>query len=317
MNAKKIFAMLLAVVFCLSLAACNQQPSEKKVYKVGICQLVKHEALDEATRGFRQALVDKFGEDGVVIDEQNAAGANDTCTTIVNNFVSQKVDLIMANATGALQAAYNATTEIPVLGTSITEYSVALELENFNGTVGGNISGTSDLAPLDEQAQMILDFFPSVKKVGLLYCSGEPNSQYQIDVVKAFLEGKGVTCTEYKFADSNDVAMIAEKAAADSEVLYVPTDNTAASCAETINNVVLPTKTPIIAGEEGIAKGCGIVTLSISYKTGEMAAQILTGEADISEMPIAYDPNPVKKYNKALCEELQINVPSDYVAIGE
>lgn len=322
MNAKKIFAMLLAVVFCLSLAACNQQPSEKKVYKVGICQLVKHEALDEATRGFRQALVDKFGEDGVVIDEQNAAGANDTCTTIVNNFVSQKVDLIMANATGALQAAYNATTEIPVLGTSITEYSVALELENFNGTVGGNISGTSDLAPLDEQAQMILDFFPNVKKVGLLYCSGEPNSQYQIDVVKAFLEGKGVTCTEYKFADSNDVAMIAEKAAADSEVLYVPTDNTAASCAETINNVVLPTKTPIIAGEEGIAKGCGIVTLSISYyeigyKTGEMAAQILTGEADISEMPIAYDPNPVKKYNKALCEELQINVPSDYVAIGE
>ena len=318
MNAKKIFAMLLAVVFCLSLAACNQQPSEKKVYKVGICQLVKHEALDEATRGFRQALVDKFGEDGVVIDEQNAAGANDTCTTIVNNFVSQKVDLIMANATGALQAAYNATTEIPVLGTSITEYSVALELENFNGTVGGNISGTSDLAPLDEQAQMILDFFPSVKKVGLLYCSGEANSQYQIDVVKAFLEGKGVTCT----ADSNDVAMIAEKAAADSEVLYVPTDNTAASCAETINNVVLPTKTPIIAGEEGIAKGCGIVTLSISYyeigyKTGEMAAQILTGEADISEMPIAYDPNPVKKYNKALCEELQINVPSDYVAIGE
>ncbi len=322
MNAKKIFAMLLAVVFCLSLAACNQQPSEKKVYKVGICQLVKHEALDEATRGFRQALVDKFGEDGVVIDEQNAAGANDTCTTIVNNFVSQKVDLIMANATGALQAAYNATTEIPVLGTSITEYSVALELENFNGTVGGNISGTSDLAPLDEQAQMILDFFPSVKKVGLLYCSGEANSQYQIDVVKAFLEGKGVTCTEYKFADSNDVAMIAEKAATDSEVLYVPTDNTAASCAETINNVVLPTKTPIIAGEEGIAKGCGIVTLSISYyeigyKTGEMAAQILTGEADISEMPIAYDPNPVKKYNKALCEELQINVPSDYVAIGE
>ena len=314
--------MLLAVVFCLSLAACNQQPSEKKVYKVGICQLVKHEALDEATRGFRQALVDKFGEDGVVIDEQNAAGANDTCTTIVNNFVSQKVDLIMANATGALQAAYNATTEIPVLGTSITEYSVALELENFNGTVGGNISGTSDLAPLDEQAQMILDFFPSVKKVGLLYGSGEANSQYQIDVVKAFLEGKGVTCTEYKFADSNDVAMIAEKAAADSEVLYVPTDNTAASCAETINNVVLPTKTPIIAGEEGIAKGCGIVTLSISYyeigyKTGEMAAQILTGEADISEMPIAYDPNPVKKYNKALCEELQINVPSDYVAIGE
>ena len=211
---------------------------------------------------------------------------------------------------------------IPILGTSITAYSVALNLPDFNGTVGGNISGTSDLAPLSDQAQMILDFFPEAKKVGLFYCSAEPNSAYQVAVVKEYLEAKGITCIEYKFSDSNDVAQVAEKAASDCDVIYIPTDNTAASCTETINNIVLPKKVPIIAGEEGICSGCGVATLSISYyeigyKTGEMAAEILRGEANISEMAIAYDPNPVKKYNKEICEELGITVPEGYKAIGE
>lgn len=320
MNTKRLLAMLLAVVVCLSMASCTAKKND--VYNVGVIQLVSHPALDAATEGFKQALIDKLGADKVSIDVQNGAGSNDTCTTIANNFVSKKADLIMANATGALQAAANATTEIPILGTSITEYGVALELDNFNGTVGGNISGTSDLAPLDEQAQMIVDLFPEAKKIGLLYCSGEPNSLYQVEVVKKELEAKGLTCTEYKFSDSNDVSLIAEKAANDSDVIYVPTDNTAASCSETINNIVLPTKTPILAGEEGICKGCGVATLSISYyeigyKTGEMAAQILTGEKNISEMPIAYDDKPVKKYNKAICDELQITIPEGYQAIED
>lgn len=327
MNAKKWIAMLLVAVFCLSFAACDTQKEpqeankeENKVYQVGISQLTQHPALDAATKGFRQALIDKLGEDKVKFDEQNGSGETTTLTTIANNFVSKKVDLIMANGTAALETCANATTEIPILGTSITEYGVALHLEDFNGTVGGNISGTSDLAPLADQAQMILDFFPEAKKVGLLYCSAEPNSAYQVAAVKEYLEGKGVTCTDYSFSDANDVSLIAEKAAADSDVIYVPTDNTAANSAEIINNVVLPTKTPIIAGEEGICSGCGVATLSISYyeigyKTGEMAAKILTGEANISEMPIEYDPNPVKKYNKTICDELQITVPADYVAI--
>lgn len=315
----RIISILLAAA-CLSLALVSC--GEKKTYTVGICQQAPHTALDAATEGFKQALIDKLGEENVKFELQNAQGESNTCSTIVNSFVSKNVDLIMANGTSALQAASNATTTIPILGTSITTYSVALNLPDFDGTVGGNISGTSDLAPLSDQAQMILDFFPEAKKVGLFYCSAEPNSAYQIEVVKEYLEAKGVTCTEYKFSDSNDVAQVAEKAASDCDVIYIPTDNTAASCTETINNVVLPKKVPIIVGEEGICSGCGVATLSISYyeigyKTGEMAAEILTGEANISEMAIAYDPNPVKKYNKEICEELGITVPEGYKAIGE
>ena len=220
-----------------------------------------------------------------------------------------------------MQAAYNATAEIPILGTSVTEYGVALGIDNFSGTVGGNVSGTSDLAPLDQQAAMILELFPDAKKVGILYCSAEPNSVYQSDVVKAELEKSGVTVSVYTFADSNDVAAVTATACDENDVLYIPTDNTAASCTEAINNVAEPAGVPIIAGEEGICAGCGVATLSINYydlgvTTGKMAAKILTGEANISEMPIEYFPDPVKKYNPAICEALGITVPEDYVAIG-
>ena len=315
----KLLSLLLAVGLLLSLAACGEKDDGK--YTIGICQLAPHEALDAATQGFKDAVIAALGEENVTFLEQNAAGENNMCTTIVNDFVSKNVDLIMANATGALQAAANATLEIPILGTSITEYGVALSLENFNGTVGGNISGTSDLAPLEEQAQMILDLVPTAKTVGMLYCSAEPNSAYQVQVVKAYLENKGITVEDFSFSASSDVAMVAEAAAAACDAIYIPTDNTAATCTETINNVVLPTKTPIIAGEAGICQGCGIATLSISYyelgkQTGEMAAKILKGEADISEMAIAYDPNPVKKYNAALCEELGIEIPEGYEPLG-
>lgn len=319
---KKVLAIALAALMicaaCVSLVSCNKEQA-KDTYTVGICQLVTHPALDDATKGFMDVLTEKFGNK-VTFDLQNAANEPNTCVTIANSFVSKNVDLILANATPALSAAVNATTTIPILGTSITEYGVALGLTDFNGTVGGNISGTSDLAPLSEQAQMIMDLCPEAKKVGLLYCSAEPNSEYQVNVVKEILEQNGITCTKYTFSDSNDVAQVSEKAATDSDAIYVPTDNTAASCAPTINAIVLPKKVPIIAGEEGICKGCGIATLSISYyelgrKTGEMAADILTGKADIATMAIDYDPNPVKKYNPVICEELGITVPDDYIAI--
>lgn len=319
---KKILSSALVLVLALGCLTAFSGCKANDKYQIGICQLVKHEALDTATEGFMQALIDELGEENIEFDVQNAANSNDMCVTIVNNFVSKNVDLIMANATGSLQAAVNATETIPILGTSITEYGVALDIPNFTGTVGGNVSGTSDLAPLDEQAQMILDLFPQTEKVGLLSCSAEPNSAYQVAKVKAYLEGKGITCTEYTFTDSNDVALVAEKAATESDVMYIPTDNTAASCAETINNIVLPKKVPIVVGEAGICAGCGVATLSISYyeigyTTGKMAAQILKGEANISEMPIAYDPNPVKKYNKQICEELGIEIPADYIPLGE
>lgn len=311
----RIISALLAVVMLAGIVGCAGADDGK--YTIGICQLVTHDALDAATQGFKDAVIEGLGEENVEFLEQNAAGENNICTTIVNDFVSKDVDLIMANATGALQAAANATLDIPILGTSITEYGVALEIENFTGVVGGNISGTSDLAPLEDQAQMIIDLVPDAKTVGMLYCSAEPNSAYQVKVVREYLEGKGLTVEDYSFSASSDVAQVAEAAAANSDVIYVPTDNTAASCTATINNVVLPTKTPIIAGEAGICGGCGIATLSISYyelgkKTGEMAVQILKGEADISEMAIAYDPNPVKKYNAEICGVLGIEIPDDY-----
>lgn len=314
---KRTLALVLALVLAASalfaFAGCNG----KKTYTVGICQLVKHVALDAATKGFRDALVKELGEGNVTFLEQNAQGDSTACTTIVNDFVSKKVDLIMANATAALQAAYSATSTIPILGTSITEYSVALNLKDFNGTVGGNVSGTSDLAPLDEQAAMLVELFPDAKKVGLLYCSAEPNSDYQVKVITEELSKKGITCTKFAFTDSNDVAAVTQRAAADSDVLYIPTDNTAASNTALINANV--GNVPVICGEEGICAGCGVATLSISYydlgyKTGEMAAKILKKEAKVSEMKIEYAP-AVKKYNAAKCTELGITIPEGYTAI--
>ena len=342
---KKILALVMAMTMGLSLAACggndnssagsNDEPSveastdaaetpadesaDGATYTVGICQLVEHDALDAATQGFQDALTEELG-DAVKFDFQNAQNEPNNCTTIINGFTSDGVDLILANATPALQAAQAGTDTIPVLGTSVTEYGVALGIDDFDGTVGTNISGTSDLAPLNEQAAMLHDLFPDAKNVGLLYCSAEANSQYQVDEVQKFLEEFGYSCTQYSFSDSNDLNGVTTKAVSESDVIYIPTDNTAANNTEVINNVAAPAEVPIIAGEEGICAGCGVATLSISYydlgvATGKMAAKILTGESDVSEMPIEYAPQFTKKYNAELCETLGITVPEDYVAI--
>ena len=350
----KLAALLLALSLVLSLAACSggaqsgtaatpppagttqpdaadpgadapddAPPAGGASYTVGICQLAPHPALDAATQGFKDALTEKLGAQ-VEFEEQNAAGDTPTCATIINGFVSADVDLILANATAPLQAAASATADIPILGTSITEYGVALGIENFSGTVGTNISGTSDLAPLDQQAAMIQEWYPDAQRVGLIYCSAEPNSQYQVDRVQEYLEDMNYTCTQYPFSDTNDMASVVQNAADNSDVLYVPTDNTAANNTGIIDNICRGV-IPVFAGEEGICSGCGVATLSISYydigyKTGEMAAQILTGEADISAMPIEYAPQFVKKYNPPMCEALDMGyletMPEGYEAIA-
>lgn len=314
-----MLALILCLGSCIALSSCSNSGSDGK-YKIGIVQLVEHPALDAATEGFKKAIIDELGEDAVEIDYQNAQNDANTCSTIANQFVSNKVDLIMANATPALQAAAAATAEIPILGTSVTEYGVALGLENFNGTVGGNISGTSDLAPLDKQAAMITEWFPDAKTVGLIYCSKEANSKYQVDVVKAELEKKGLTATLYPFTDSNDLAQICTTAAEKSDVIYVPTDNTVAENTGIIDNICAPKKIPVIAGEEGICKGCGVATLSISYydlgyATGKMAVKVLKGEADISTLAIGYAETQTPKYNKAVCDALGIKPLDGYVEI--
>ena len=321
---KKLISLVLAAVMALSLVACGSGNKDKdtgdKTYKVGVVQLVQHEALDAATKGFTDALKEALG-DKVEVVEKNASGDSNNCTTIVNGFISDKVDLIMANATPALQAAASATSTIPILGTSVTDYATALEIADWTGTVGGNISGTSDLAPLDKQAAMLQELFPNAKKVGMRFCSSEPNSKYQVDEVTKLLSAAGITCTEYTFTDSNDVSSVTQKACDDSDVLYIPTDNTAASNTEAIANVVLAAGTPVIAGEAGICKGCGVATLSIDYYelgkiTGQMAAKILTGEADISTMPVEFAPTATKQANMANCEKLGITVPADYTALA-
>ena len=333
---KKLLALILAGVMTLGLTACGgsqeETPAENSgeesstqersgaTYPVGICQYAPHDALDAATQGFQDALTEAFG-DAVAFELQNAAGDTPTCATIANGFVSAGVDLILANATAPLQAAVAATSDIPILGTSVTEYGVALGISDFNGVVGTNVSGTSDLAPLDQQAAMVQEWFPDAKTVGLLYCSAEPNSQYQVDTVQAELEKLGYTCTQYAFSDTNDMASVTQNAADNSDVIYVPTDNTCANNTGVIDNICRPAGVPIIAGEEGICGGCGVATLSISYydlgvTTGEMAVKILTGEADISEMPIEYAPQFTKKYNEAICADLGLTVPESYEAIA-
>ena len=328
---KKLLALALSAAMTLSLAACGDSGtpaasgsgsagSDGQTFTVGVCQLAQHPALDAATQGFVDALKAEFG-DAVDVQVQNAGGEVTNCSTIINGFVSNSVDLILANATSPLTTAASATSDIPILGTSVTDYASALEMDSWTGTTGRNISGTTDLAPLDGQAAMLQELFPDAKTVGMLYCSAEANSQYQVDEMTKLLTAMGYTCTPFAFTDSNDVASVTQAACDASDVIYVPTDNKAAENTEAIANVVLPAGVPVIAGEQGICSGCGVATLSIDYYelgtiTGQMAVKILKGEADISTMAIEYYPNPVKKYNPEMAEHFNLTIPSDYAAIG-
>lgn len=325
---KKLIALLLTAVLVMGLAACGDTEGEGLIvegpksgdkFVIGICQFVPHPALDKATQGFKDAVLAGLGADKVTFDEQNAAGEASTCTTIVNGLVAADVDLIMANATPAVIAAYNATEDIPILGTSVTEYGVALGIENFSGLTGFNVSGTSDLADLSLQAEMVLQWCPDAKNVGLLYCSAEANSKYQVNEVKGILEGKGLTCKLFAFADTSDLMAVTQEAADFSDVIYVPTDNAVANNAEAIDSICRPAGVPIIAGEAGICGGCGIATMSIDYydlgyKTGEMAVEILKNGADITKMKIEYTPadKVAYLYDEARCQELGITPLEGY-----
>lgn len=339
---KKLLATILATAVSVSmLAGCGSEDASSaqtedsaaeteentadtadgKVYKIGICQLLEHAALDAATEGFEAALVEKLGEGNVTFDFQNAQGEQTNCATICTQFVADDVDLILANATAPLQAAAAATNTIPILGTSVTDFATALDISDWTGKTGTNVSGTSDLAPLDEQANMLKELFPDVQKVGILYCSAEANSVYQAQMFESYLDAESIAWEEFSAADSNEIQSIVTSAVESCDVLYIPTDNTMAANTETINNVAQPAGVPIVAGEEGICSGCGVATLSISYydigyTAGEMAYDILVNGADITDMDVQYAPQVTKEYNAAICEALGIEVPEDYVAIA-
>lgn len=294
--------------------------ADGKIYTIGICQQLEHTALDEATRGFEEACKSLFGEANVKLEVQNAQGEQANCSTIANNFVASNVDLILANGTTSLQSCAAATNQIPILGTSITDYGAALDIADWTGASGTNISGTSDLAPIDEQAAMLKELVPDVTKVGIVYCSAEANSAYQADEFAKALEGSGIEYSQYTAADSNEIQSVVTAAVGECDALYIPTDNTMASNTEIINNICEPAGVPVIAGEENLCRGCGVATLSIDYydigyKAGEMAYDILVNGADISTMNVEYAPAVEKKYNAALCETLGITVPDGYVAI--
>ena len=317
-SVKKIISAALALMlmaFCFT--GCKTE--KKDTYVVGICQLAQHDALDAATNGFMKALKDKLG-DKVRFYLQNASGEATNCTTICSKFVSDKVDLIMANATGALSAAAQATDTIPIVATSITDYATALDIKDWNGTTGFNVTGTADLAPLEQQAAMIKELVPNAKMVGILYCSSEPNSKFQSTVMQEKLKALGFECKEFTFVDTNDVTAVTQQAAAECDAIFAPTDNTVASNGPAINNVLEPAKIPLIAGEQGICEKCGIATLSISYydigyKAGEMAYEILVNGADPAKIAIEYSKDLTKKYMADRCRELGITVPDGYVAI--
>jgi putative ABC transport system substrate-binding protein len=318
---KRLLIIALIFVLALSVSACSGDEGGSGqggdgTYTVGISQLIQHVALDAATEGFRDALTDLLG-DKVTFDEQNANGEPATCAVISNQFVASGVDLIMANATPALQAAQASTNKIPILGTSVTDYGTALDIDEWAGTTGTNISGTSDLAPLDEQAAMIKEIFPDAKNIGILYCTAEPNSKYQDKVISQHLKDLGYKVKSYTFTDSNDLQTVAKAAAAESDVIYLPTDNTVASNTEIIKNVTLPAKVPVFAGEEGICAGAGVATLSISYydlgkTTGEMAYEILVNGADPATMEIKYAPKFTKKYNVEIAGALGMTFSDEY-----
>ncbi|MCX4326695.1 MAG: ABC transporter substrate-binding protein [Lachnospiraceae bacterium] len=336
---KKIISVLTAVAMMTTLAACGNDGGSagsknnagngsssvqsqgssgggNKVYHIGICQLREHEALDAATKGFQDALTEKLGEGNVEFDLQNAQGEATNCSTICNGFVTSNVDLIMANATGALQAAVTATNSIPILGTSITNYATALNLSGWEGHTGTNVSGTSDLAPIGQQEDLILEVLPDVKTVGIAYCSSEPNSSYQAGLMKEALDADNIAYKEYTAADSNEIQSVLTTACDECDALYIPTDNTFASSVETIKNVVVPAGIPLFAGEAGIC-AAGVATLSISYYdigklTGEMAYDILVNGKDAGTMDIQTAPNVTKLYNKEICETLNITVPDGY-----
>ena len=316
---KKLLSAALAATMALTLAACGgegQSADDPDGYTIGICEQMEHVSLSEATQGFMDGLTELLGADKVVFREQNAGGEQTNCTTIMNGFLAEGVDLILANATWPLQAAASATADTPILGTSVTDYAVALGLEDFDGTVGGNISGTSDLVDLEAQAAIISALFPDAGTVGLLYCSGEPNSVYQIETVRGYLEPLGYACEIFAFTDVNDLASVTQAACDASDVIYIPTDNTVATNVESVANVVLPAGVPVVGGDPGICSGCGVATIATDYYelgrlTAEMAAQVLTGEADISSMPVQYGAME-KIYDPENCELLGISIPEGY-----
>lgn len=333
---KRIISLILAVV-AVAMAGCGtvggkqsatgknktvqvtSEGKQKDVYKVGICQQLEHQALDSATEGFQDALIEKLGKERVEFDYQNAQGEQTNCASIATKFVNSDVDLIMANATTSLQACAAATADIPIVGTSVTDYASAGVVES-NDAPGRNVTGTSDLAPIDKQIELMMELAPDAKKAGILYCSSEANSVYQADKAEEALKEENIEVERYTVADSNDIQQVVTKMADSCDVIYIPTDNTIANNMEGVKNITVPAGIPVICGEENMCAVGGLATLSISYynigyNAGLMAYEILVNGKNPADMPIQYADEVTVKYNADVAEALGMKMPEDMIAI--
>ena len=313
---KKIVSVILALTLCLALAACGGETSGNAAgnsaadYTVGVCQLMVHPSLDQATQGFTDALTEELKAAGktVSIDTQVAGEAN-LCTTVINAFTAKQVDLIMANATPALLAAANATTKIPVLGTSVTDYA-----DTFAGNIPANVSGTSDAFPFDEQAKMMIDTLglKAGDQVGVLYCTNESNSVIQYEAVKALFEAEEIVVKAYTFSETTELQALTTSMASECKAVYIPSDNTVAANDTVVGTICNEKKVPVYTsyGGEVCYASLAIDYYALGQETGKMAAQILLGNktpADYEIMTLT----PTVSYNKDLCAQLGITVPEN------
>lgn len=301
-----ILASLMAASVCIGATSCGTSAD----YTVGVCQLMKHDSLDQATKGFNDALISEMEKAGktVKIDEQIAGDAN-LCTTVINTLTAKNVDLIMANATPALLAAANATTEIPVLGTSVTDYN-----DTFGGKIPANVSGTSDAVPFDEQAKMMIDTLglKAGDKVGVIYCTNESNSLVQYNAVKALFEAEGIEAKAYTFSETTELQAVVNSAVADSKAIYVPSDNTVAQNDTIVGTICNENKIPVYTSYGGSVcyASLAIDYYDLGYETGLMAADILLGRKAVSDIEIA-TLTPSVVYNNELCASLGVEVPAN------
>ena len=318
---KKITRILSAMVCAALLLSMMAVPALAESYKVGVIQLVEHGALDAATRGFKNKLTELLGEGNVEIDVQVAQGEVANCATLATKFVNDDVDLIMANATPALTAAAAATGDIPVLGTSVTDFVSAGVLKD-EAIPGVNISGTSDLVSIEAQIELLLTLCPEAKTVGILYCSSEPNSVFQANLAEAALKAANVEVKIMTVSDSSEIQTVLTMALGEIDALYIPTDNLLADNMGIVGNLTIPEKLPVITGEENMCRVGGLATVSISYEklgemTAEMAYDVLVNGAKIEEMAVRHMEMDqyTFAYNPNTAAELGITMPENMTAL--
>ena len=336
MKTKSLTALIAILALILAFASCNadrdkepesapdetsssQEQIDEKLFTVGIDQFASLPELNAATRGFKEVLTLAFG-DRVVFDERNAGGDAEELKKNAVEFAGGGYDLILASSAPALRACANATDTIPVIGVCVADYASALDLDDFTGTVGGNVTGTSDLPPLEAQAAMVKELVPSASSVGVVYCSGETDSVFQAEKVKELFEKAGLKAALYPFEGVEDVASAVKSACGGSDALFIPSGITTGACGETIANTAMPSKKPVIAGDDTVCSACGVAALCVDrYElgraAGEMAVKILKGEIEAGEIPVGYSAAPVKKYNPTNCAALGIKVPEGYSPI--